>query len=64
MSALVSGEGVAIDLRRAGLGSRTVAGVIDIAVEIAVLLLAVTVTSAVGAGDSAVQAAVALVETC
>jgi uncharacterized RDD family membrane protein YckC len=63
MSALVSGEGVAIDLRRAGLGSRTVAGVIDIAVEIAVLLLAVTVTSAVGAGDSAVQAAVALVET-
>jgi len=63
MSALVSGEGVAIDLRRAGLGSRTVAGVIDIAVEIAVLLLAVTITSAVGAGDSAVLAAVALVET-
>jgi len=63
MSALVSGEGVAIDLRRAGLGSRTVAGVIDIGVEIAVLLLAVTVTSAVGAGDSAAQAALALVET-
>jgi uncharacterized RDD family membrane protein YckC len=60
---LVSGEGVAIDLRRAGLGSRTVAGVIDLAIEIGVLLLVVAVTSAVGAGDPAVQAAVAVVET-
>ena len=47
MSALVSGEGVAIDLRRAGLGSRTVAGAIDFAVELTSLLLAFTVTAGV-----------------
>jgi len=62
MSGLVSGEGVAIDLRRAGLGSRTVAAAIDIAVQLAVLLVLFAVTAAVGAGDTDAQAAVSLLE--
>jgi len=62
MSGLVSGEGVAIDLRRAGLGSRTVAAAIDIAVQLAVLLVLIGVTAAVGGGDPDAQAAVSLLE--
>ena len=62
MSGLVSGEGVAIELRRAGLGSRTIAGAIDFAVQAAILILLVVVTSAFGAGDSDARAALVLVE--
>ena len=63
MSGLVSGEGVAIELSRAGLGSRTVAAAIDLAVQFAALLAAWSSSPRlIGAGDSAAQAAVALVE--
>jgi uncharacterized RDD family membrane protein YckC len=62
MSGLVSGEGVALELGHAGLGSRTVAAAIDIVVQLGLLLLVSIVTSLVGAGDSDAQAAVAIVE--
>jgi len=62
MSGLVSGEGVALDLSHAGLGSRTVAAAIDIVVQIGLLLFVSVVTSLIGAGDSAEQAAVTIVE--
>ena len=59
MSGLVSGEGVAIELSQAGLGSRTVAAAIDLGVQLATLLVVLIVTSAIGAGDEDAQAAVA-----
>jgi len=62
MSGLVSGEGVAIELRHAGVGTRTVAAVIDVAVQFAGLLLVIIITANIGQGDSAAVAAVGLVE--
>ncbi len=62
MTALVSGEGVSLELNHAGLGSRTIAAAIDIGVQIAALFLLVVVTSQLGGGDSDAQAATVLVE--
>jgi len=62
MSDLVSGEGVALELRHAGLGSRSVAAGIDVGVQIAVLLVAFVITGAIGAGDADAQAALGLLE--
>jgi uncharacterized RDD family membrane protein YckC len=62
MTGLVSGEGVAIELSHAGLGSRTVAGAIDFGVQLTALLLVFTLTAEFGSGDSATLAALALVE--
>jgi len=62
MTGVVSGEGVAIELSHAGLGSRTIAGAIDLGVQIVTLLIVVALTGEFGAGDSATVAALALVE--
>jgi len=62
MGGLVSGEGVALDLNHAGLGSRSVAAIIDFAIQFIILLIVVAITAAIGAGDDAIQAAVSIVE--
>jgi uncharacterized RDD family membrane protein YckC len=57
---LVSGEGVAYDLSHAGVGSRTVAAVIDLIVEFFVLSVLLSATAS--APDAAALAAVSIVE--
>ncbi len=57
---LVSGEGVAYDLRHAGVGSRTVAATIDLIIQFVVLF--VLLTASVNAQDTAAVAAVVVVE--
>lgn len=60
---LVSGEGVAYDLTHAGVGSRTVAAVIDLLIQFGGLMLFVVIdTRIVGATDAAAITAVILVE--
>ncbi len=62
-AALVSGEGVRLDLATAGVASRLVAALIDFAVQAIVLLLALLVTAlAAGSSDSAALGAATLVE--
>ena len=62
MSAVISGEGVALDLEHAGPGSRIVAGLIDLIVQFAALVGFVLIDTAVLGGDDAVAAAVVLTE--
>ena len=59
---LVSGEGVALDLARAGVGSRMIAAGLDLLVQLGALLILLIVDSAIGAGDDALLAAVVIVE--
>ena len=60
---LVSGEGVALQLPRAGIGSRVVATLIDFAVQVAAAVLIVLITAAVTSGsDSAAAGALLIVE--
>jgi uncharacterized RDD family membrane protein YckC len=59
---LVSGEGVVYELSHAGVGSRTVATLIDLAIEFVALTMLLTVTVALsGSGDSAATAAISVV---
>jgi len=60
--AVVSGEGVAFDLPRAGIGSRLVASIIDLVLQLMTLWL-VTVVDAAAAGGSDDAAAAALLIT-
>jgi uncharacterized RDD family membrane protein YckC len=63
MTAVVSGEGVAFDLPRAGLGSRIVATVVDLALQFVALLVLVLIDASVGGGaDDAAITAVVIVE--
>lgn len=59
--AIVSGEAVALDLPRAGLGSRTIATLIDLAVQFVALFILLIVDANLS-GDDAALAAVAIVE--
>jgi uncharacterized RDD family membrane protein YckC len=59
---LVSGEGVALDLARAGVGSRIVAAGLDLLVQLGALLVLLIVDGVVGAGDDALLTALVLVE--
>ena len=58
---LVSGEGVAIELSRAGLGSRTIAALIDVGVQLAALFVVLILDGAL-TGDEAILTAVVIVE--
>lgn len=61
--ALVSGEGVRLALSPAGVGSRTIASIIDVAIQAAVLFLLVLLDLAlIGAADDAAAGAVLIVE--
>ena len=63
-AALVSGEGVRLELSTAGVGSRTVAAAIDIVLQAVVLLVLVIVSVlAAGDSDSAAAGALAIAET-
>ncbi|WP_375499801.1 RDD family protein [uncultured Jatrophihabitans sp.] len=63
-SALISGEGVRLDLTRAGIGSRTIAAAIDAVLQFLVLTVVLLLDVAViGSSDDAAVAAVLLVET-
>jgi uncharacterized RDD family membrane protein YckC len=63
MGPLVSGEGVSFDLPRAGVGSRTIAGLIDLSIQCAALIVIVMADTAIAAAaDSAAVGAVAIVE--
>jgi len=60
---LVSGEGVAYELTHAGVGSRTVAAVIDLVIQFVALIVLLTLDTAVaGAADAAAVAALSIVE--
>lgn len=60
---VVSGEGVPLDLPRAGIGSRVVATVIDLVLQFLGLIALVVIDGAVGGGtDDAALAAVLIVE--
>jgi uncharacterized RDD family membrane protein YckC len=63
-TAVVSGEGVAFDLPRAGIGSRTVATVIDLVLQFLAILALTLIDTALagGAADSAGVTAVLIVE--
>jgi len=60
MTGLVSGEGVSLELQRAGLGTRTIAGAIDLAAQLGLLLVAAIVIGLAGGGDTAAQTAVSI----
>ena len=60
--AVVSGEGVAFDLPRAGIGSRLVATLVDLVLQFVVLIVLLFVDGAVGGGDDAAITAVIVVE--
>ena len=62
MSGVVSGEGVALDLSHAGLGSRSVAAGIDLAIQFGALFLLLVVDGLVGASDDAIVAALLIIE--
>jgi len=62
MGGLVSGEGVALDLSRAGVGSRMVATVLDLLVQLVALLILLIVDGAIGSGDDAALAALVIGE--
>lgn len=63
MGPLVSGEGVSLDLPRAGVGSRTIAGLIDLGAQFAAVLVVVVADAAIAGGtDSAALGAVVIVE--
>lgn len=63
MTALISGEGVALELERAGLGSRVVATIIDFSAQlVALIALFVFDGIAVSGADDAAVAALVLVE--
>jgi uncharacterized RDD family membrane protein YckC len=57
-TALISGEGVRLALRPAGVGSRTIAAAVDVAVQFAILLVLALIDSAVAGGtdDAAIKA--------
>jgi uncharacterized RDD family membrane protein YckC len=59
---MVSGEGVSLELERAGIGSRTVAGAIDLAVQLVALLIVIIVDALTAHGDDAILAALAVSE--
>jgi uncharacterized RDD family membrane protein YckC len=58
---LITGEGVALELSRAGLGSRMVAAAIDLAVQFAAVIIALIIDASVS-GDAAIGAALIIVE--
>lgn len=62
MSGVVSGEGVALDLDRAGVGSRMVAAALDLLLQFVILIAVATVDGVVGAGDDAAVAALLTLE--
>ena len=63
MPDLVSGEGVALQLPRAGIGSRLVATLVDAAIQLVAAIVLIVVTSALmGGTDAAAAAAVVIVE--
>jgi uncharacterized RDD family membrane protein YckC len=62
MNALVSGEGVTLDLERAGVGSRTVAKAIDLSIQAVLLFVVGIVDGLILGGDAATDAAVVIVE--
>jgi uncharacterized RDD family membrane protein YckC len=62
MTGVVSGEGVAIDLDRAGLGTRLPAAIIDLLVQFGLLIVASIVDGALANGDEDILTAVVLVE--
>jgi uncharacterized RDD family membrane protein YckC len=62
-SDLVSGEGVALQLPRAGIGSRLVATLIDAAIQVVAMIVLILVTAALAGGsDAAAAAALILTE--
>jgi uncharacterized RDD family membrane protein YckC len=62
VTGLVTGEGVEIDLRRAGLGTRSIAAAIDLIAQAALLITLSIVDSQLGGGDDAAITALALTE--
>ncbi len=62
MSAIVSGEGVALDLSHAGLGSRSVGAAIDLAIQFAGLFVFLIIDGLIGGGDPAITAALVIIE--
>ncbi|MDQ1732686.1 MAG: hypothetical protein QOK10_2845 [Pseudonocardiales bacterium] len=62
MTMMVSGEAVPFDLQRAGVGSRTVAGVLDIIVQVFALLAAILLDAALLRGDDAILGALLIIE--
>ena len=62
MGGLVSGEGVALDLARAGVGSRMIAALLDFGVEVLALLVLVVVDAIAAQGDDAIVAALVITE--
>ncbi|SOD73093.1 uncharacterized RDD family membrane protein YckC [Jatrophihabitans sp. GAS493] len=61
MSSIISGEGVAIDLAPAGVGTRTVAALIDLAVELVILFCFALAAAAFDTASSAAVLVVGLV---
>jgi uncharacterized RDD family membrane protein YckC len=59
---VVTGEGVAFALPRAGIGSRTVASVVDLAIQFVALLILLVIDGGFGGVDSAAMSAVVIVE--
>lgn len=62
MEPMVSGEGVSLELERAGVGSRTVAGAIDLAVQLVALLIVAFADALLAGGDDAMVAALLIAE--
>jgi len=62
MTGLVSGEGVSIELSRAGLGSRIIAAIIDLAAQLAAFTAAAIIDGLIGASDPDIGAALLLLE--
>jgi len=62
MTGLVSGEGVAIELSRAGLGSRVVAAFVDFGVQLVALFALFIADGFIGASDPAIAVVLVLVE--
>jgi len=62
MTAIVSGEGVALELSRAGLGSRIIAALIDLGAQLLAFFLLAIVDGLVGASDPDIAVALVLVE--
>jgi len=62
MTQVVSGEGVPLDLARAGVGSRTVAAALDGLLQLGAVLLAAILDGVFAGGDTAVLTALVIVE--
>jgi uncharacterized RDD family membrane protein YckC len=62
VSEIVSGEGVSLDLERAGVGSRTVAAVLDVLVQLGAFIAAGVIDTRLAAGDDAMVQALFIIE--